>query len=73
MLQSLDKQTGKCSLVTECRFQKSSIKIYKLTKVPLIFNKKSVRWNLNKRMLVSQPVLEWIKHFSNTTSMIYLL
>ena len=41
-----------CGL-TECHYRKSSIEIYKLTKVPFIFNEKSVGWKLNKRMLVS--------------------
>ena len=50
MLQTLDKQTDG---LTESQYRKSSIEIYKLTRVPSIFNEKSVGWNLNKRMLVS--------------------
>ena len=38
--------------VTECHYRKSSIEIYKLTKVPSIFNEESVEWNLNKQMLL---------------------
>ena len=47
MLQILDKETDNCPYcgLTECRYQKSSIEIYKLTKVPSIFNEKSVGWN----------------------------
>ena len=41
-----------CGL-TEYHYRKSSIDIYKLTKVPSIFNEESVGWNLNKRMLVN--------------------
>ena len=62
-----------CGLA-ECHYRKSSIEIYKLTKVPSIFNQESVGWNLNKRMFKSiTRARQWIKHFSNTTSMIYLL
>ena len=39
--------------LTECHYRKSSIEIYKLTKVPSIFNEESVGWNLNKQMLLS--------------------
>ena len=42
----------RCGL-RECHYRKSSIEIYKLTKVPSIFNDKSVGWNLNKQMLQS--------------------
>ena len=55
MLQSLDKQTDKCSLLnglTECHYQKSSIEIFKLTKVPSLLKEESVGWNWSKRMLV---------------------
>ena len=37
----------------ECDYRKSIIEIYKLTKIPSIFNKESVGWNLNKQMLLS--------------------
>ena len=32
---------------------KSSIELYKLTKVPSIFNKESVGWNLMEQMFVN--------------------
>ena len=41
-----------CGL-TESHYQKSNIEIHKFTKVPSVFNKESVGWNLDKRMLVS--------------------
>ena len=47
MLQSLDKQTDKCPLLWP-GYRKSSIEIYKLTKVPSISNEESVGWNLGK-------------------------
>ena len=39
-----------CCGLRECHCRKSSIEVYKLTKVPSIFNDKSVGWNLNKQM-----------------------
>ena len=55
MLNSLDKQPIDalyCGL-TEYHYEKSSIEIYKLTKVLSIFNEESVGWNLNKQLIVS--------------------
>ena len=54
MLLSLDKplNTLYCGL-TKWHYGKSSIEIYKLTKVQSNLNKESAGWNLNKRMLVS--------------------
>ena len=54
MIQNLDKPINAlyCGL-TECHYRKSGIEIYKLTKVPTIFNEESVGRNLNKRLLVS--------------------
>ena len=37
----------------ECDYRKSSIEIYKLTKVPSIFNKESIGGNLDILVLVS--------------------
>ena len=54
MAQSLVKPISSlCCGLTEWHYQKSSIEVYKLTKVLSIFNEESVGWNLNKQMLVS--------------------
>ena len=53
MFQSLDKQTDKCPLLWPDRMPLTSIEIYKLTKVPFVFNGESVGCNLDKRMLLS--------------------
>ena len=54
MIQNLDKPINAlyCGL-TECHYRKSSIEIYKLSKVTSIFNEEFVGWNLDKRLLVS--------------------
>ena len=42
-------------------YLKSSTEIFKLTKVPSIFNKESVGWNLNNQMLLTEEPENFVK------------